>query len=305
MEFATKPDLALDLIRAAVAAGVNADYVTADEVYGSVAFRTACRAMGLGYVVAVPATRQHTTPDRRRRTCTDLVRLVPATAWARMRTGSATKGAKDYDWAMLAIEADDTPTTDDTTAQAGGTATDRPVGHSVLLMRRHRYTRKISYFRCWTPTPTSLADLVAVVCARWHIEEDFQLGKRTVGLDHGPGPHLGLLAPLVDRSADRLRLPRRRCPARTPHPEPGRGNQSWSRSAAPNCSTCSPRPFCPPRAETVTMSTAGRSGVADTKPPPATATEPGTPTPTKSHEHHELQLPWWTVWPDRAFNVVR
>jgi hypothetical protein len=103
-----------------------------------------------------------------------------------MRTGSATKGAKDYDWAILAVEPDDAPTVDNTddvtSAQA---STERPVGHSVLLMRRHRYTRKISYFRAWTPTPVSLVDLVAVVCARWHIEEDFQLGKRTVGLDHG------------------------------------------------------------------------------------------------------------------------
>jgi SRSO17 transposase len=36
----------------AVAACVRAQYVTADEVYGSVAFRTACRAPGLAYVVA-------------------------------------------------------------------------------------------------------------------------------------------------------------------------------------------------------------------------------------------------------------
>jgi SRSO17 transposase len=180
LEFATKPDLATALIRSALDAGVRADYATADEVYGSVAFRTACRAMDLAYVVAVPANRYITTPDRKRRACTDLASLVPATAWARMRTGSATKGAKDYDWALLAVQADDTPTHDDTTS-----ATARPAGHSVLLMRRHRYTRKISYFRAWTPTPVSLADLVAVVCARWHIEEDFQLGKRTVGLDEG------------------------------------------------------------------------------------------------------------------------
>jgi SRSO17 transposase len=189
VEFATKPDLAITLIRQAVAAGVRAGYVTADEVYGSVAFRTACRSLGLAYVVATPANRQITTPDHRRRACADAARLIPATAWARMRTGSATKGAKDYDWAMLAVEPDDTPDDDtlaeDMTSPATTRATGRPAGHSVLLMRRHRYTRTISYFRCWTPAQVSLADLVAVVCARWHIEEDFQLTKRTVGLDQG------------------------------------------------------------------------------------------------------------------------
>ena len=116
LAFATKPDLAITLIRQAVAAGVHAQYVTADEVYGSVAFRTACRTLGLAYVVAIPTVRQVTTPDHRRRTCTDAIALVPATAWARMRTGSATKGAKDYDWALLAIEPDDTPTSDTSAA---------------------------------------------------------------------------------------------------------------------------------------------------------------------------------------------
>jgi hypothetical protein len=52
-------------------------------------------------VVAIPTVRQVTTPDHRRRTCTDAIALVPTTAWTRMRTGSATKGAKDYDWAVL------------------------------------------------------------------------------------------------------------------------------------------------------------------------------------------------------------
>ena len=127
LAFATKPDLAIALIRSAVAAGVRAQYVTADEVYSSVAFRTACRALGLAYVVAVPAIRQVTTPDHRRRTCAGTLRLIPAAAWARMRTGSATKGAKDYDWALLAIDDDDTPATDHETdaSERGRPATAR------------------------------------------------------------------------------------------------------------------------------------------------------------------------------------
>jgi SRSO17 transposase len=182
--FATKPDLALALIRQAIVAGVRADYLTADEVYGSVAFRTACRAMGLAYVVAVPATRQVTTPDRRRRTCTALARLVPDRAWHRMRTGSATKGAKDYDWALLDVTADDTPTTGDP-ADPADPQPPGPAGHSMLLIRRHRYTRNPAFFRAWTPQPVTLTDLVAVVCSRWHLEEDFQITKRCVGLDCG------------------------------------------------------------------------------------------------------------------------
>jgi SRSO17 transposase len=185
LEFATKPQLAIALIRAAVTAGVRAQYLTADEVYGSLELRTACRELHLAYAVAVPATRQVTLPDHQRRACAQAARLVPATAWARMRTGSATKGAKDYDWALLDIEPDDTPHAAVQDGQAQDAQPPAGPGCSVLLVRRHRYTRKLAYFRCWTPAPVSLADLVAVVCSRWHVEEDFQLSKRCTGLDQG------------------------------------------------------------------------------------------------------------------------
>ena len=70
------------------------------------------------------------------------------------------------------------------------------------------------------------------------------------------------------------------------------------RSAAPNCSTCWPQPFCPPHTATVNTSSTGRTGDATIKPAPAPATRPGTPTQTASHDHthahHELQLPWLT-----------
>ena len=55
--------------------------------------------------------------------------------WQRMRTGSATKGAKDYHWAMIEIMPDDTPEGHDD-------------GHAFLLLRRHRYTGTVSYFLC-------------------------------------------------------------------------------------------------------------------------------------------------------------
>jgi hypothetical protein len=71
-----------------------------------------------------------------------------------MRTGSGSKGARDYDWAMLEVAADDTP------------EGDGPDGVSVLLMHRHRYTRAVSFFRCWFPEPVSLARPVSVVCRR-------------------------------------------------------------------------------------------------------------------------------------------
>jgi hypothetical protein len=58
-------------------------------------------------------------------------------------------------------------------------------GCSVLLARRHRYTGKLSFYRCWTPEPVPLCRLIAIAVTRWRIEEDHQLAKQSTGLDAG------------------------------------------------------------------------------------------------------------------------
>ena len=53
------------------------------------------------------------------------------------------------------------------------------------VVRRHRYTRQLSFYRCHTTSPVTLADFVGVICTRWRIEEDFQEAKGLSGLDQG------------------------------------------------------------------------------------------------------------------------
>ncbi len=54
VEFATKPQLARQMLQNALASGIPACWVTADEVYGSDSkFRHLCEEHGLGYVVAI------------------------------------------------------------------------------------------------------------------------------------------------------------------------------------------------------------------------------------------------------------
>jgi hypothetical protein len=73
---------------------------------------------------------------------------------------------------MLDIRNDDTPDGQD-------------AGHSVVLVRRHRYNRELSFYRCHSVAPVVLATLVEVVCCRWRIEEDFQFAKGVAGLNQG------------------------------------------------------------------------------------------------------------------------
>ena len=122
--------------------------------------------------MAVRSNYMVTLPSGRRLTVKTAASLVKPAMWQRMRTGSATKGAKDYHWAMIEITPDDTPEGQDP-------------GHAVLLLRRHRYTGTVSSYLCWTPDPVPLAKLIKVAVTRWRIEEDHQLAKQVSGLDSG------------------------------------------------------------------------------------------------------------------------
>jgi SRSO17 transposase len=170
--FATKPQLAGELLERAHQHGIRAAFASGDEVYGGRDLRRAIRSRGMGYVLAVRTNTTLAPCPGTTITAARAMELIPDHAWQRLRTGSGTKGVRHYDWAMLEITADDTPD-------------DQDEGHSVLVIRRHRYTRKLSFYRCWTPGPVPLSRLIAVAQTRWRIEEDHQLAKQATGLDSG------------------------------------------------------------------------------------------------------------------------
>ena len=51
------------------------------------------------------------------------------------------------------------------------------------MIRRNTTTGELAFYRCWTPTPVTLATLVRVAGTRWCVEESFQAAKGQVGLD--------------------------------------------------------------------------------------------------------------------------
>jgi len=172
VEFETKPQLAGRLLQHAHDQGIRAAFVAGDEVYGGRDLRRSIRERGTGYVLAVRSNYAVTLSSGRRLSVKKAAGLAKPGMWQRMRTGSATKGAKDYDWAMIEIAPDDTPAGQDD-------------GHALLLLRKHRYTGTVSYYLCWSPVPVPLAKLIAVAVARWRIEEDHQQSKQVTGLDSG------------------------------------------------------------------------------------------------------------------------
>ncbi|SCL39275.1 SRSO17 transposase [Micromonospora pallida] len=169
--FATKSELAAEMITAAVDAGVPVAWAAADEAYGnSSVFRNRLRGQRLGYVLAV--SRSHLVPldgGKVKARADRIAAELPASAWQRRSAGTGSKGPRYYDWAWL-----DQVTTD---------ADPDDGGRHSLLIRRNTSTGELAFYRCWTRHPATLAQLVRVAGIRWTVEEAFQAAKSQVGLD--------------------------------------------------------------------------------------------------------------------------
>lgn len=169
--FATRSQLAENMITAVVQAHVPARWAAADEAYGNNShLRRELRKLGLGYVLAV--SRDHLVPldgGKTRRRADLIAADLPATAWTRRSAGAGSKGPRYYDWAWL------------TDTGADGDPDDQ--GRHSVLIRRNNTTGELAFYRCWAPGPVTLAHLVHIAGVRWTVEESFQAGKGQVGLD--------------------------------------------------------------------------------------------------------------------------
>jgi SRSO17 transposase len=165
--FATKPELAEKMIGRAIAAGVPFACVAADEVYGgNPGLRSWLEGEGISYVMAVACSEMITVPAGRFRG-DELAALVPPSGWQRLSRADGSKGPRLYDWALI------------------GTAAP---GHQLLVRRSlapgEKGELELAFFRCWSPRPVTLAELVAVAGARWAVEDCFAEAKNETGLDH-------------------------------------------------------------------------------------------------------------------------
>jgi hypothetical protein len=98
-------------------------------------------------------------------TCADAVKklLEGKKAWEVRSAGQGSKGERWYAWAWI------------------GTASPR---HS-LLVRRHLKTGELAFCYCYVPEGqlASKARLIRAAGLRWPVEESFELGKGSFGLD--------------------------------------------------------------------------------------------------------------------------
>jgi SRSO17 transposase len=165
--FATKPQLARQMLERAFTAGMPAGWVTGDEVYGNDGdLRRWLEGKDQPYVLAVSCSHP-LWQDGRQERADAIVATFPPTAWGTLSCGRGSQGERLYDWACLRLPS----------AACPGMA-------QWLLVRRSRSNpTELAYYRAYGPAETALDELVRVAGARWTIEECFEDAKGAGGLD--------------------------------------------------------------------------------------------------------------------------
>lgn len=171
--FATKPELAVQMLARLQQGQVPIAWIVADTVYGgNLDLRTWCEQQQYPYVLAVASDEPIgiVAPDgRSRRVLVSEVEALLLTErdWQRLSMSEGTKGPRLFDWAVVPIlhrwEADGQ--------------------HWLLLRRCLSAEQQKTYYLVFAPAGTTLPQMVQAIGGRWHIEEDFENGK-DLGLDH-------------------------------------------------------------------------------------------------------------------------
>jgi SRSO17 transposase len=200
--FQTKPQIALDQIRQALAADTPSGVVLADAGYGNdMAFRSGVTELGLPYVVGVQGTTTVWPPGTeplpakswsgtgrkpkllRRDEVTKPVKIsalaesLPAKAWETVQWREGTKGALVSRFAALRVR----PSHRDYWRA-------EPWPEEWLLIEWPAGEKEpAKYWLSTLPADTPIATLVDTAKLRWRIERDFQDLKQEIGLDHYEG----------------------------------------------------------------------------------------------------------------------
>jgi SRSO17 transposase len=143
--FATKPQLGIDMLARAHAAGALAGWVTADEAFGqNRTFRSWLAAREVPFVLATRSDDPLTGPDGRRHQAKNLLVLAGNlragnAGWERRSAGRGAHGERLYDWTVLALAA---------TAKADGL----PPGWATGCWSAARSTRPRARMLSWRST---------------------------------------------------------------------------------------------------------------------------------------------------------
>jgi SRSO17 transposase len=187
VEFATKPELALGMLRRAREAGIAPGVVLADQGNGHcVEFRDGIRALDLHYAVAVDAKTVVRVFDKRGRLRDEKIKVkrlaqrIDSNGGFRRCTWR--QGTKQPLWANFALRR---------VVWAGAGKGQRRVEEReplwLLIEWRDGEPEPANYFLCSLPERMTRKQLVRLVMQRWRTERAYEDLKGELGLDHYEG----------------------------------------------------------------------------------------------------------------------
>ena len=200
--FRTKPNIALDQIRAALAAGIPRGTVLMDAGYGAdTRLRTALTELGLAYAAGIqphttvwppgqgplppkpwsgrgrPTSRLRRNAEHQPIKVKDLAMSLPASAWETVAWREGSAGPLTSRFARLRVRA----------AHRDEKLKESRPEEWLLVEWPEDEAQPTKYWLSTRPENASFADLVDTTKLRWRIERDYQDLKQEVGLGHYEG----------------------------------------------------------------------------------------------------------------------
>jgi SRSO17 transposase len=170
VKFATKPELAIQLIKRALDAKIPISWFVGDSVYGSSRkLRAFLEEQRKAYALAVTCQEQVVREEKPLRVDEIAASLAP-NDWQFLNAGAGSKGPRLYNWAVVPLKG----------AGIAGWC-------NYLVIRQNMENGEkapdTAYILVFAPVGTTLQKMVEVIGDRWTVEECFKIGKSDVGLD--------------------------------------------------------------------------------------------------------------------------
>lgn len=167
VKFATKPQLARQMLERTFNAEVPFSWVSADEVYGNDRrLRLWLEEQQKAYVMAVSAAEPIWTNFEPHKIA-ELADAAPDAAWLKLSCGEGSKGPREYEWARARFNCPFAPEWE----------------RWILVRRSLTDQTDQAYYVAFAPSGTSFEEMVSVAGTRWTIETGFKTAKGEVGLD--------------------------------------------------------------------------------------------------------------------------
>lgn len=166
--FATKGELARQMLARAFTAGMPAAWVVADTMDGDENLHLWLEEQGKNFVLSVPETHQIWVQGHPQ-SVGKLAALLPAEAWAALSAGEGSAGPWLSEWAWLHVREEREATS--------------ALSHWVLIQRSLTDPSRRGYYRVAGPASLTLEQAVQRASCRWQIEEGNEQARVIVGLD--------------------------------------------------------------------------------------------------------------------------